>query len=176
MKSEKIYIEYLILKLKSGDQGVVDNLVQTLSPKIRAFVIKHIGHSASVDDCVQESLLKTLQSIHQVKSIKAVHTWLYRIVHSVSMNYLRKLKQANSFELLDKNELSYDENNETAANDLKIDVDAAIKRLSNGHQTIIYLFYYEAFNVSEISQILSKPQGTIKYELFKARDQIKKYL
>ncbi len=174
MKSEKIYIEYLVLKLKAGDDQVLENLIKVLSPKIRAFVIKHIGNCASVDDCVQDSLMKTLQNISQVKSIKAVHTWLYRIVHSVSMDYLRKLKQSNSFESF--NQHQYEVIDETVNNNQRIDVNVALARLSEAHQTIIYLFYYESFNVSEISEILSKPQGTIKYELFQARDQIKKYL
>lgn len=176
MNSEKIYIEYLVLKLKSGDQEVINKLMQILIPKVRAFVIKHIGHCASVEDCVQESLMKVFKTIRQVKSVKAFHTWLYRVVHNVSMDHLRHLKHFNSFESFNQFNSEGDDTNHADTADEQIDVNAAILQLSNAHQAIIYLFYYEAFNVSEISHILSKPQGTIKYELFQARDQIKKIL
>ncbi len=165
MKSEKVYIEYLLLQAQLGDQHAGDDLLALLQVKIKAFVLKFLGGSAAVDDCVQESLLKIHRKFKQLRAVKAVHTWVYRIAYSTCMDHLRS--QPATAELVE--EPSAD----MSAYEQQLDVKAAIAALTEEQQVIIYLFYYEGFTVAEMAEILAKPAGTIKYLLFNARDQIK---
>jgi RNA polymerase sigma-70 factor (ECF subfamily) len=165
MKSEKVYIEYLILQAQAGDAQAGDDLMAVLNAKIKAFVLKILGGSAAVDDCVQDSLLKIYQGINQLRQVKAVHTWIFRIVHSICMDHIRKNPTAVNEIVEDSEDLSDLEQ--------QLDIKSAIATLSEAQQAIIYLFYYEGFNVMEVAEILTKPAGTVKYLLFTAREQIK---
>lgn len=168
MKSEKVYIEYLLLKAQQGDQQAADDLLAVLQSKIRAFVLKILGASAALDDCVQESLLKVHRKLKQLKAVKAVHTWVYRIVYSTCMDHLRALD--NHGEVPDVG------CEPVLLLDQQLDVKAAIAQLPEEQQAIIHMFYYEGFTVTEVAQIMEKPAGTVKYLLFAARDQIKSSL
>jgi len=168
MKSEKVYIEYLLLKAQAGNAQAGENLIVLLNAKIKAFVLKLIAGSAAVDDCVQDSLLKVFQRMNQVRQVKAVHTWVYRIVHSTCMDHIRKNPTAVTEAVEASEDLSNFEQ--------QLDIKSAIAALPEDQQVVIYLFYYEGFNVAEVAEILSKPAGTIKYLLFTARDQIKSKL
>lgn len=168
MKPEKVYIEYLTLKAQTGDAKATDELMYLLNAKTKAFVLKVLGGSAAVDDCVQESLLKVFNKIKKLKEVKAIHTWLYRIVHSTCMDYIHKNPASH-----DLTEVSVDDSNQL---DHQLDVKSAIATLPEAQQVIVYLFYYEGFNVAQVADILSKPAGTVKYLLFTARQAIKSKL
>ncbi len=169
MKSEKVYLEYLLLKLQAGDD-VMDTVVRILASKVKAFTFKIMGDHEAVEDCAQDALLQVMQHIKRIKSVPAVHTWVYKVTHSACMNHLRKNRQHESDDAL----LVMASAEQGLNGDL--DVKTAIKRLSQMHQMIVYLFYYEGFNIKEIADVVSKPAGTIKYELFEARGAIKAFL
>lgn len=173
MKSEKIYIEYLVLKAQAGEKlpaelQVGDELFAVLQHKVKAFVLKIVGNQGAVDDCVQSTLLQVFTKIGQLKQVKAVHTWLFRIAYSSCMDQCRKHQP-----LADE---SHELAGEATAVEHQIDVKAAIAKLSKSQQVIIFLFYYEGFTVAEMSQILNQPAGTIKYQLFVAREHIRQQL
>ncbi len=172
MKSEKIYIEYLVLKAQAGEklpaeQQVGDELFTLLRSKVKAFVLKILSGGSDVEDCVQATLLQVFNKLSQLKNPKAFHTWLYRIAYSSCMDHCRKKShdvdvETESFALFDI--------------DQQLDVKAAIARLTEEQQVIIFLFYYEGFTVAQMGHILNQPTGTIKYQLFKAREQIEKLI
>jgi len=171
MKSEKVYIEYLVLKAQAGEKlsaerEVGDELFTLLQTKVRAFVLKILGNRSGVDDCVQASLLQVFNQLGQLRSVKAFHTWLYRIVYSSCMDHCRRDHSAVEIEPC-ADALNIDQ---------QIDVKTAIAQLAVSQQLVIFLFYYEGFTVAEMANILNQAAGTIKYKLFKAREQIEQQL
>lgn len=168
MKPEKVYVEYLLLKIRTGEPGAWDQLLPIVQVKIRAMVGKTLGYSSGVDDCVQEAMLAIYRQVKRLKSVKAFHTWMYRISYSKCMDFIRKQSPNHDFW-----EPSDDG---MAVVDDQLDVQSAMAALNERDQTIIYLFYAEGFKVSEIAAIMDQPDGTIKYHLFQARAVLKQQL
>ena len=173
MKSEKVYIEYLVIKAQAGEKlsverQVGDQLFAILQNKIKAFVLKIMGGRGAVDDCVQNTLLQVFGKLGQLNQAKAFHTWLYRIAYSSCMDYCRK----NRIQTDDQAEVTTD----LSGFEQQLDVKTAIAQLPEAQQVIIFLFYYEGFTVAEMANILNQPAGTIKYQLFVAWAQIKQQL
>ncbi len=52
----------------------------------------------------------------------------------------------------------------------------AVNRLPTAYRTVIYLFYYEGYQVSEIGQILGIPTATVHTQLARGREKLKPYL
>ena len=48
--------------------------------------------------------------------------------------------------------------------------------LPDKYKTVVYLYYYEGYNSVDISNILKKPQSTIRNYLHEARDILKERL
>ena len=168
MKPEKVYVEYLLLKIRAGQPDAWDQLLPIVQVKIKAMVGKTLGYSHGVDDCVQEAMLAIYGQVKRLKSVKAFHTWMYRISYSKCMDFIRKQTPNHNFwEPSDDGMGAVDE---------QLDVQAAIAALSERDQTIIYLFYAEGFKVTEIAAIMDQPAGTVKYHLFQARAVLKQQL
>jgi len=168
MKTEKIYIELLVLKIQTGDSQAWDDLLTITQVKVRAFAIKLLGQPSAVDDCIQETLLAIFKKINQLKDVKSFHTWLYQITYSKCMDYCRKNPKTE--------DMALSESADMTAYEQIIDIKSAIAALPESHQVIIFLFYYEGFTVAEMAEVLQKPVGTIKYQLFSARDHLKNQL
>ena len=55
-------------------------------------------------------------------------------------------------------------------------VAAALKKLKPDEQTIISLFHLEEMGIREVSEIVGKPEGTVKSDLFRIRKKLKDLL
>lgn len=168
MKSEKVYIEYLLLKAQMGEKQAGEDLLAILQVKVKGFVLRILGGSSIVDDCIQETLLKVYRKMNQLRHVKAVHTWVYRIAYSTCMDQCRNTPVTGYAALEAAEDISGYEQ--------QLDIKTAIATLPEEQQAIIFLFYYEGFNVAEVAEIMARPAGTIKYLLFTARDKIKLHL
>ncbi len=173
MKSEKVYIEYLVLKVQAGEKlpaenRVGDELFSLLQTKVKAFVLKILGGRSGADDCIQATLLQVFNKLGQLKNPKAFHTWLYRVAYSSCMDHCRQ----NNSRLDTEVELVA----ATSNVDQQLDVKTAIAQLAEPLQVIVFLFYYEGFTVAQMADILKQPPGTIKYQLFEARQALKEKL
>ena len=56
------------------------------------------------------------------------------------------------------------------------DLFQAIMTLDKKYRTVIVLYYYEGYALSEIATLLGIPQGTVGTRLRRAREQLKRYL
>ena len=52
----------------------------------------------------------------------------------------------------------------------------AVNQLPTAYRTVIYLFYYEGYQASEIGQILGIPTATVHTRLARGREKLKPYL
>ena len=51
-----------------------------------------------------------------------------------------------------------------------------IMMLPDKYKTTVYLYYYEGYNSKEISELLKRPESTIRTHLQKARSLLKEEL
>ena len=49
-------------------------------------------------------------------------------------------------------------------------------KLSSDYRNVIYLYYYEGYNISEVASILDKKENTISSRLTRARKKLKNIL
>ena len=71
--------------------------------------------------------------------------------------------------------ISFDEFEVSRGNGIDV-VQSIIMKKSNPARKILHSYYYEGYNRCEISQILRKPQSTIRYYLSEARKMLRKKL
>lgn len=180
MKSEKVYIEFLLLNIQAGEKALMNRLLVLTQGKMKAYAMRLMPQSSDADDCVQDAMLVMTNNIMQLQNIKAFHGWMYRILHNRCLDHFRKLK-LDWLKLEDDALLTVASDDVTAVSlasgehELS-DVRTAISHLSGPAQSIIFLFYFEGFTVNEISHIIDKPAGTVKSMLFDARNNIKQML
>jgi RNA polymerase sigma-70 factor (ECF subfamily) len=133
-------------------------------------------HEAALsDDLVQETLIKAMQRIGQLRDPKAGEAWLYSILTNCYRDHFRRRRETEDIETL---ELPHNDTPERGVGQSQIveKVRAAIARLPEGQRQVVTLVDLEGFSYVEVSQILEVPIGTVMSRLCRARAALKELL
>lgn len=116
------------------------------------------------EDVYQEVFLRLSRKLPTFKSEEHEKAWLIRVTINCSKNLLNSKFLKNTLEL-----------NEEIAFETKErhDIYYAVQDLPLKDRTVIHLYYYENYKISEISKILKVKENTIKSRLLRAREKLK---
>ena len=122
------------------------------------------------EDIYQDVFFKFSSKLPEFKTEEHKKAWIIRVTINISNNYLKSAWKNKNVEL--NEDIIYEEKKFEELNNVYEEV----KKLPQDYQTVIYLYYYEGYKVSEISKMMSKREGTIKTWLSRARDILKESL
>lgn len=133
-------------------------------------------HSEDVaDEVVQETMVKAIQKIDQLKNMEALDAWLFRVMSNCFIDICRKHREHVD---IDDVVLIEEETPESvhSQDEMLASVRTAIARLSLKHRQVLTLIDIENFTYAEVSGILEVPIGTIMSRLNRARKALKQIL
>lgn len=166
----KVYIEYLLLK---DDKQSFQQVLILIQPKLLAFACSILKDQSSAQDALQEALIAIVKDVKKLKDNRKFHAWIYQITRNKCFDMMRKNQKHNNDSDIDS---ITEPMSEDVGRDSEIDMMSMINQLPHKQRNVIHLFYYDGFNIIEISHILNKPAGTIKSLLFDARQSLKQLL
>lgn len=131
-------------------------------------VVKNEDDSAEI---ISEAIFRAYKNIETLKSIKAFKLWMLQIVHNTAVEFVRKNSKVIH---LEKIEITTDnsENYLITAFSLR----EAVESLKQPYRTVIILYYYEDFSISQISKITDSTVVAVKQRLSRARKQLREIL
>ncbi|MBN2669161.1 MAG: sigma-70 family RNA polymerase sigma factor [Bacteroidales bacterium] len=179
--SEKAQKDYqLVLKAREGDQKAYASLMSRYKDSIYYMVLKMVNNFDDADDLTIEAFGKAFKNIDQYSPQFAFSTWLFKIATNNSIDFLRKKRGITVS--LDRTD---DEGNEyqpavpdvgltpeeTIIKNQKVDImRSVVKTLKPRYRSLIELRYFKEYSYEEISQEMELPLGTVKAQLFRARE------
>ena len=126
----------------------------------------NLGSRADAEDAWQNVFLKLFRNEKiRRKPDGEIRKWLV----TVSLNECRDIKR----KLFHRNHYDIDELNVSYSEDFDKELIWAVRNLPTKYRQVIQLYYIEGYSVSEISQILSANENTIKSRLKRGRDLLK---
>lgn len=134
------------------------------------------SHNQDVaDEVVQETMIKAMHSVDQVKNIDALDSWLFRVLSNCFIDLCRKRREEID---IDEITLFEQDTPETLhlQNEMLTSVRSAIACLPIKHRQVITLIDIENFSYAEVASILDAPQGTVMSRLNRARQSLRKIL
>jgi RNA polymerase sigma-70 factor (ECF subfamily) len=120
-------------------------------------------------DLIQEMMIQIWKSIHRYNKQFKMSTWLYRISYNVFIDYSKSLKKTDNIEGYDC--ISEDSNDVIS----EIDMQSALKVLNVNEKVAILLHYDKGHTHNEIAKIMDIPLGTVKTNILRAKEKLKKY-
>lgn len=122
------------------------------------------------DDVVQDTLIRYYSLNKDFESEAHLKAWLLRVAINRAKDLAASFwrKQTAAWEDY-MEELAF----ETPEDSRLLD---AVLRLPEKYRTVIHLFYYEDYSVSEIAKILRRAEGTVKSQLNRGRLLLKTML
>jgi RNA polymerase sigma-70 factor (ECF subfamily) len=157
-------------------------LMQKYEQKLKRYIIKLCGGRTDyADDILQSVFIKIYKNLDAFNADLKFFSWVYRIAHNETIDFLRKLKRRPVTYNFDidavPSKVVKDDVNIEKEIDRKIlakDLAKAINNLDDKYKKVLQLRYMEDRDYQEISEIIKKPSGTVATLLRQAKEKLKK--
>jgi RNA polymerase sigma-70 factor (ECF subfamily) len=140
-----------------------------------------IGAKEDAEEVVQDAFVRAFRNLGEFRGDAKFATWFYRIVYNLCMTRLRQRRTAPDMVNMDTVEERILADEEGLAVHERIDradfqtlVQKEIQDLPDRYKSAITLFYVQEMNYEEIAQVLGKPLGTVKTDLFRGRNILRR--
>ncbi|NOU16697.1 MAG: sigma-70 family RNA polymerase sigma factor [Bacteroidales bacterium] len=183
--SEKAKFDLVLVdQAIQGDQKAYAELLDRYKDAIYFMLLKMVNNKSDAEDLTIEAFGKAFKNIHQYTPNYAFSTWLFKIATNNCIDFIRK-KKANLISIdntaedqegpissptahlqssnLDPEEQLIKEQN------IKL-IQEVVGKLKPRYRKLIELRYFSEFSYEEIADELGLPIGTVKAQLFRARE------
>lgn len=185
--SAKASQDYELVKVAlKGDEKAFARLLARYKDTIYFMLLKMVNNRSDAEDLTLEAFGKAFKNLHQYSPTYAFSTWLFKIASNNCIDFLRKKKGIFvSIENNDQNENgeqiklpSKEPNPEEKLIRMQkaILLRKVVRRLRPRYQTLVELRYFREFSYEEIAKELNLPLGTVKAQLFRAREMLFKMI
>jgi RNA polymerase sigma-70 factor (ECF subfamily) len=171
-----------------GDERAYAELMGKYRDSIYFMMLKMVRNGDDADDLTIEAFGKAFNRIHQYTPQYAFSTWLFRIATNNCIDFIRKKKMV-TFSIdrtRDDGEgsnMSYDIKDERLNPEEKLERKQKIKimreivdQLKPRYRELVVLRYFRELSYEEIATETELPLGTVKAQLFRARNQLYKLM
>ena len=172
----------LVDKARKGDQQAYGELLGRYRDAIYFMLLKMVNSPVDAEDLTIEAFGKAFKNIDQYTPNFAFSTWLFKIATNNCIDFIRK-KRASHVSLdqtmdgedsLSPSSLIQSDTPDpelTIINKQKIKhMRNVVSRLKPRYRTLVELRYFKEYSYDEIAVELDIPIGTVKAQLFRARE------
>lgn len=168
--------------LNDKDQRAYTELMGRYKDSVFYMLLKMVNNSDDAEDLTIETFGKAFKRLDQYTPQFAFSTWLFKIASNHSIDFIRKkriraisIDQGYSNEDGEKYVIPVKEDSldpeESMQKDERIQrMRDVVEKLKPRYKRLVELRYFEEKSYEEISEILELPLGTVKAQLFRARD------
>ncbi|MGC9374835.1 MAG: RNA polymerase sigma factor [Bacteroidales bacterium] len=179
--SEKAKHDYKLVRLAvGGDEKAYAELLGRYKDAIYYMLLKMVNNKSDAEDLTIEAFGKAFKNLAQYTPNYAFSTWLFKIATNNCIDFIRK-KKAN---LISLDHSSDEQENITAplqsdSPDPEEDMIKSqrmaltrnvVSKLKPRYRTLVELRYFKEYSYDEIANELGLPIGTVKAQLFRARE------
>lgn len=177
----------LVDQAMKGDQQAYAQLMDRYRDTIFFMLLKMVKNKSDADDLTIEAFGKAFKNLHQYAPNYAFSTWLFKIATNNCIDFLRK-KRANTVSIEGQTD---DDGNEMPLT-IKADIldpeedmikkqkaklmRSVVSKLKPRYRELVELRYFKEYSYEEISKEMDLPIGTVKAQLFRARELLNNIL
>jgi RNA polymerase sigma-70 factor (ECF subfamily) len=169
----------LINKVLGGDKAAYADLMKRHQRFVFTLALRFAKNREDAEEIAQDCFIKAYRSLNTFRNTSKFSTWLYSIVYTTAMTFLRKKRldiQSIDTEvgLLNvENHVSDLNSDEVEHKSKMVFVNRAIDQLLPDDAAIITLFYQGEQSLEEIGLALGMETNTVKVKLHRARHRLK---
>lgn len=172
----------LVEEAKKGKQAAYAELMVRYRDSIYFTMLKMVKNTDDADDLTIEAFGKAFNRLEQYSPSFAFSTWLFKIASNNSIDFIRKKKiqvtsMDSGFSNSDGESIQIDARStglnpeETIIQGQRIDhMRLLVSKLKPKYRELVEKRYFEEMSYEEIAEEMNLPLGTVKAQLFRARD------
>jgi len=187
--SAKARQDYIIVQRAiNGDQKAYEELFRRYRDAIYYMLLKMVNNKVDAEDLTFEAFGKAFRNLKQYSPNFAFSTWFFKIASNNCIDFLRK-RRNNTVSIdgkyCDDSEGSYvltlvsdglnPEQSIVKEQEAKI-MREKVSLLKERYRKLVELRYFKEYSYEEIAVELNLPLGTVKAQLFRARELLFKLM
>ena len=166
----------------SGSQAAYGELMQRYRESVYFMMLKMVKNTDDADDLTIEAFGKAFSRLDQYAPTFAFSTWLFKIASNNCIYFMRKKRvkvtsmdtgyTTDGGEVIYFDAKSHTQNPEEELihiQKVKL-MRNLVEKLKPRYRELVELRYFDELSYEEISETLNLPLGTVKAQLFRARD------
>jgi RNA polymerase sigma factor (sigma-70 family) len=168
--------DLIVRALLQEDQNAFGELVRRHQSPVRSFLQRLArGDTHLADDLAQQAFIRAWQRLDTFRAEAKFSTWLFGIAYNEFRMANRKRKELSVDEL---DELPPEPDQPAAADqsNLRMDLNEALKTLTPAERAAIVLCCQNGLSHEEAAQVLECPLGTVKTNVLRGREKLRKKL
>jgi RNA polymerase sigma-70 factor (ECF subfamily) len=141
------------------------------------YIILMVKDSHQAEDLTQETFVRAYQYYHTYKRDSSPKTWLFKIAHNTTIDYLRKMKPIRLF-----NQVFLNKVQAVSAEDIVVlkehshQLFSALSDLKDSYKQVIILRKIKGFSIIETAHILNWSESKVKSTLLRAIQALAKLM
>lgn len=172
----------LVDKARKGDQKAYAQLLGKYRDAIYFLLLKMVNNPIDAEDLTIEAFGKAFKNLNQYTPNFAFSTWLFKIASNNCIDFIRKQRRNTvSLDHTVNDEDSLSPSNiiqsdilnpeATMINEQKIKLMRdVVTKLKPRYRSLIELRYFKEYSYEEIADHMDIPIGTVKAQLYRARE------
>ena len=181
--SDKAKLDLRLVELaKAGKQSAYAELMDRYRDSIYFMMLKMVKNPDDADDLTIEAFGKAFSRLDQYSPSFAFSTWLFKIASNNSIDFIRKKRiQVTSIDagyMTDDGERMHVDAKSSTMNPEEtimqgqrvIHMRLLVSKLKPKYRELVEKRYFEEMSYEEIAEEMNLPLGTVKAQLFRARD------
>ena len=177
--SKELHDSEIISRVLRGETQLFAELVSRYQNFVFTITLRYTSSREDAEEIAQDVFVKAYRNMADFRGESKFSTWLYTIVNTTCITFLRKKKlethsldNEKVFELADSVDSGFRANQVETKSKHRM-VHDAIQMLSADDAKLITLFYKGEQSLEEIGQILGIEPNTVKVKLHRARTRLK---
>ena len=178
----------LVHQALTGDQEAFEALVSRYKQALFVLIYHYVGEYHEAHDVLQQVWLQLYLSLASLRPNAQIKPWLFTVARNRSLDLLRRKRLLSFSEV----ETEYEEYEEAFLDaipdthptpeelaelrDLQQAIQRAIQALPHKYRSVVWLYYGEQLNFSEIGRALHMPNATVKTRFHRAKPLLRAVL
>lgn len=172
----------IVNRAKAGDQTAFSELLDKYREPVFYMLLKMIKNTDDAEDLTIEAFGKAFNRIHQYSPSYSFSTWLFKIASNNCIDFIRKKRVVitsldHAYTNIDGESVSIDVDSGELDPEEEFMKQQKVKTMRNvvdklkpHYRNLVIKRYFEELTYEEIANELDLPIGTVKAQLFRARD------
>jgi len=168
----------LVERCRQGDQGAFQELVDRYKDLVFALIARTVQDRSRAEDLAQDVFLRVHRGLPYFRGEARLSTWIYRIVANVCLQDQSRAPKAS---------ISLDDGRGAARTpsapdrqygdlELRDRLEKGIARLPANYRLLVAAHYLDGVQYEELAEALQLPLGTVKTQLYRAKQQLRRLL
>lgn len=171
----------LVLQARAGNQSAYAMLLNRYWDSIFFMLLRMVRNQDDAEDLTIEAFGKAFKNLQNYEPEFAFSTWLFKIANNNAIDFIRRQKgktvtidnQGRNPEdenLIQLQSMSIDPEEELIKKQKAILLKEVVDELKPRYSRLVNLRYYKEYSYVEIAKELDLPLGTVKAQLFRAKE------